>query len=497
MFGRKSLVVGEILSLIGRATLVIAVLAACQSTPNPRSCVDGMCSDPRYPFCDVNGSLGGAELECIAVTCTPAETAECREDVAVVCNEQGTDFRLETCDLECTSFGCRECERNQTTCSMGVLDVCDENGQLVSSDVCAYGCAPESGDVGRCLELVPSNGLDEMAPPDAFMEDLDLATATIVVDDGTINSAVSAPTVMVPAPANGVPVRVFYGRNIRLGSINIEARTTSAAVAFVASGDVVVDGTITLVSSMTRSPGSIYETPCSGGYGFAAFGAGEWIVSGSGGGGHATPGGSGGAINNFTTPQGFRFDGGAQSGSAELVPLRGGCFGGRIPGGGAIQLSGRSVAVNGRIDARGGNGVRYNETDGMGTNWMIASGGGGGGGILLEGARVELGSNAALLASGGSGASIDADGQLSENETAAVGGAASSANSGSGGNAASPSTPAANGINGNYPGTGSAYGGGGGGGLGRIRINTSTGAFASPVSAIEAGSLTVGTAATH
>jgi hypothetical protein len=87
---------------------VLLGLQAC-TTPNPRSCADGLCTDQRFPFCDVAGDLGGTPNECIAVTCTPGEFAECRGDTAVICNATGNDFDLVECQQGCdaASGGCK------------------------------------------------------------------------------------------------------------------------------------------------------------------------------------------------------------------------------------------------------------------------------------------------------------------------------------------------------------------------------------------------------
>ena len=50
--------------------LVVFGLAVTACTEaNPRSCTDGLCTDQRFPFCDVDGSLDGHPLTCIAVAC--------------------------------------------------------------------------------------------------------------------------------------------------------------------------------------------------------------------------------------------------------------------------------------------------------------------------------------------------------------------------------------------------------------------------------------------
>jgi hypothetical protein len=86
------------------------LLFAC-TKPNPKSCADGICNDQAFPFCDVDGTLGGEPNECIAVDCTPGEVAECRGDIAVTCSSMGNNFDLVSCEGRCevAQGGCVEC----------------------------------------------------------------------------------------------------------------------------------------------------------------------------------------------------------------------------------------------------------------------------------------------------------------------------------------------------------------------------------------------------
>lgn len=85
-------------------------MAAC-TRPNPRSCLDGSCSDNQYPFCDVDGSVAGKPGECIAIECMSGAFELCRDDMAITCNTTGSNFDLIQCPLGCTEMaeGCREC----------------------------------------------------------------------------------------------------------------------------------------------------------------------------------------------------------------------------------------------------------------------------------------------------------------------------------------------------------------------------------------------------
>ena len=46
---------------------LVAIGSGC-TVPNPKSCADKFCSDPNFPFCDMDGSIEGAPQTCIAVS---------------------------------------------------------------------------------------------------------------------------------------------------------------------------------------------------------------------------------------------------------------------------------------------------------------------------------------------------------------------------------------------------------------------------------------------
>ncbi len=94
------------LSMFGRRLALLVGLSAC-TTPNPRSCADGICNDPQFPFCDVEGTLGGSPNECIAVDCTPNEVVACRGNDELSCNSTGNNFEVTRCEGVCDpTAGC-------------------------------------------------------------------------------------------------------------------------------------------------------------------------------------------------------------------------------------------------------------------------------------------------------------------------------------------------------------------------------------------------------
>src|SRR5687768_14733079 len=94
-------------------SLVLAVMFAACTKPNPKSCADGVCNDQELPFCDVDGTLGGEPNECIGVACAPMEHVSCRGDQAIRCNATGTNYDLVQCERGCDpATGCNGCSTN-------------------------------------------------------------------------------------------------------------------------------------------------------------------------------------------------------------------------------------------------------------------------------------------------------------------------------------------------------------------------------------------------
>lgn len=472
--------------------MLVLGLVAC-TKPNPRSCADGTCTDPEFPFCDVGGELEGTPQTCIAVACDPGTLQSCRGDQEVRCNTEGTSFDLIQCDLGCDDgVGCRLCEPNETACTNGKVATCDASGVVVATESCALGCFE---DEPRCRELVASNELSQFVDlvPDPI--DLVFTGGSINTDTGQVQiggSTVILPTFNLSAPAGGSNVRVFVVKTLRIDQpVSIDG---SSAVAFVATGDISINARVQL----GRGMGAFNVLGCTGG-------AGRYLdqpnglasaIAGGGGGGFATAGGKGGDVVGKVVGG----VGGSVSGSPTLIPLRGGCWGGAqrlqgaggadffpvTPGGGAIQLvSGTRIEILDVIDADGETGDFEQITNDGGGFF----GGGAGGGILLEAPIVLLGDQAALLARGGGGGGgafiPDVDSML---PLPGLGG---------GGNGAAPGFDAEAGGDVTYNTGFATAGAGGGGGMGRIRVNTQDATFEQAASTIIAGSLTVGTVKTQ
>lgn len=291
-------------------------------------------------------------------------------------------------------------------------------------------------------------------PSNVDLAGIDFANAPVaVLDCGTTqldtSNAVSvqnwcgnAPKPIVRAQGNGPELVIVPLRGLTLANGSTLRIVGTRPVAFVVNGVVSIVGTLEASArGTTRGPGADFM--CGRSQGGNGTGNSGNDGAGGGGGGFGTEGGRGGSDTGNAT----RGAAGATRGSATLVPLLGGCSGGRGgacdsnagAGGGAVQISAsETLTVSGTIRASGSEGQRGCVNDSGG------GGGGSGGAILLEGERTVVG-GATLRAEGGQGGESQ-------------GGVA-------GGNGASNANAAgAAGRDGNGSG-----GGGAGGGYGRIR----------------------------
>ena len=474
----------------------VIVAAGCTKQNPAAKCSTGTCTDPAAPFCDVDGTIGGTPGMCLGVTCTPGSFAACRGDVALTCNQMGNNYDELQCSMGCTpeAMGCKLCQAGQTVCTNGEVQTCDMNGAVTSSQSCPLGCFQTEP---RCRDIDPSNGLGVyadmvMAPPDVTLTAgavFDLASG--VVKDDMNTTPVDIPSFMVAAPTGGVAIRVYVVNSLQMQDGIVNGNGT--AMAIVAKSNIMIEGTLTIY------PGSGQysdDTSCNGKNGTLTDRGNQLTVGGGGGGASATDGAHGG--NVLASAGGSTLEsGGAKgtaSGTASLIPLRGGCPGAASQystgvscdsygsaGGGAIQLSSAtSIEINGTIDVRGGPGEANDYQASSGTG-VCVGGGGGGGGIIVEAPVVSLGASGQLLATGGDG------------------GACSTIGCALGGRGATAGLAATQGADIPNPGAQvyAVNSGGGGGGLGRIRINTPDQTYTKSNTSVEDGVLSVGTLATR
>jgi len=285
-----------------------------------------------------------------------------------------------------------------------------------------------------------------------------------------------APAATVISQDGGADVVVLAVSQLSIPSGGSLSLTGSRPVIFAVWGDATVGGALSAAGAST-SPAP--PTLCDAQDGVAD---GILAAGGGGGGSHGGRGGDGG--DGDATGHGGRA--GTPSGTAALVPLRGGCPGGSGgrsadptgaggrggAGGGAVQISALgTLTVSGTVTASGSGGQ-----GGLGV--LSGSNGGGAGGsggaVLLEGMDVVMPPGARLTANGGGGGggggvadgSTGLDGQTGS-ANPAPGGGSGIACAGKGGQGASALGGATAGDNA----TSLCSGGGGGGGLGRIRVN--------------------------
>jgi hypothetical protein len=316
------------------AATVAALCVACGTKRNEERCLEGLCSDPDLPFCDVDGTIAGEPNACIAVDCTPGEVASCRDDRALTCNAGGTNYDLVDCPYGCDANGCKPCTTPE--CEKTIIP-----------------------------RYVPS-ACDEIAPGDPRVISANASIDT--TSDLNCSDIVTQPS--------GVDICI-----VRYSALTIEQNQTlritgSRAVAIVVDHDLDVAGIVDVggrAGTNGAGGGAIRSGTCTG------------TTGGCGGAGYRAPGGSGGGSGVGTN------GGAAESVPTTLVELRGGTrsnTGNSIPGpaGGAatlISCRGR-VRISGSIDANGGGGGG----DSMQIPAKQAGGGGSGGTVVLQGVSV-------------------------------------------------------------------------------------------------------------
>jgi len=393
--------------------LIVGVASGCTKDVN-RCTQDADCNDVAYPFCDTDGHYppsGG---------------------VAGVCTVTPADCPVDRCG----------CQPGATTCSGDALKTCDSSGTSETSVSCDLGCAAAGA---RCLSFVPANGLNLALMSAKNEPDITIpAMATVNTDTGVIRDIANLPiavTSLVVPQSGASDVRVFIGRSFKLSSIVFNGTHPAA---FVAVGDIVVDGLLDLGGdnpTERRGAGQQTSGAC----------VGQTSQPGGGGAGNATPGGK--SISANSSAVGL---GGAMLSGTTLV---GGCVGGGATsdgfGGGALQMDSLSRIV---ITASGG--ISLNGSAGS-----DRIGGGSGGMAILEAPKVEI--LGGVFANGGSGGACGTagqSGQLSTSPAIAPSGCGTNGLTHGGDGGSSTAAPTV--------GAGVGGGGGGGGSVGRLFVTT-------------------------
>jgi hypothetical protein len=461
--------------IMARALLALVLLVVGCTRENPAAtCSDGECSDPSFPFCDLDGSISGTAGACIAVHCTAGDVGACRDQSALVCNAIGDNYDVVPCPNGCDSSGCLPyCSPGAAlSCEGDQLSVCGPNGNSTIKQTCALGCATAEP---RCLTFDPSNGLaaalvDSASEPDVTLPmgtriDTDLGLA----QDGNGN-AIAVKSILVQQ-VGGPAIRVFEAKSFIVNDATVSGGN---AIAFVATGSISILGRMQIRASGLVAGAGARELPAAcvaptrqeyqAACGIATVGAGGAGNQETGGYGGATSGNLGAAVQSF-------------------APLAGGCRGGSIldvagtslvarggGGGGAVQLvSATKVALaeQGLINVGGGGG-------------QSSGGGGSGGVVIIEAPEVSMtGATAGVTANGGSGGGCGSTGaDATSNTTAASAPYCMHLFAGNGGTATtSPGRGCTIGVDCPTTGYCAPRYGGGGGSVGRMRVVTKPGGF--------------------
>ena len=437
------------------------------------------CTDPAYPFCDVNGAYPPSDGTKNICTITPPG---CPADVC-------------------------GCAPGAATCGSGELTTCNADGSSTTTTSCALGCG---SDGLACASFTPSNGLAPILTEASAEPDVSIPSGTTInTDDGTIMTSGGMSLMIANSlvvQANGIPIRALAAHSFTIADVTVVG---ASPIAFVAATDIALNGILDVSANGSVSgPGA--STTCDGDATVMAkcsnFPAPASPCSGgAGGGGNATAGGSGG-VDALVIAGEVTF-GGSNDGGPPLTgfsPLLGGCSGGSGTnaalfvagggGGGAVQLvSGATIELVGIIDVGGGGWSAYPEAPN--------AGGGAGGMVIIETPQLTIANAGGFAANGGGGAGCTLGGSDgAPNDSIAAGGDDGSC-SGSdyslaGGNGGTGSAMPGNG---GFDTRGSASAGesdgfgGGGGASGRVRIATGSGGYSAMPTSIQSGVITTAT----
>lgn len=461
---------------MGVIALVGTSVAACTKANPASTCSNGVCTDPSYRFCDVDGLVGGIPNACVAVHCDPGTFEACDGSNALVCDADGNSYDTTLCGTGCNpASGCNgSCTPGAPiSCEANMATNCAGDGNSFEHEGCALGCSTTEP---RCLTFTPSNGQKAALVDSQMQADVTFPAGTrIDTDSGLVQDAGGTPIhikTLTQSQVGGRPIRVFEVHSLVAADVTIVG---SNPVAFVSWGEMSLNGLVAARGhGSVAGPGAQSAAACSGGDAqqYQAGGCGIG-ATGAGGAGNRNPGGQGGAPLS-------------PNGGAALTafsPLVGGCSGGNQldtsggnvaahggGGGGAIQLVSQTavtLANSGLIDVGAGGG-------------QATAGGGSGGVVIIEAPKVTItGGSAGIVANGGAGGGCGMAGSDGTATTASAAGATCTSNfSGSGGTGATvPGTGCRQGVD-TCTGTCPPAYGGGGGSVGRLRIVTADGNYA-------------------
>src|ERR1700733_8637166 len=308
------------------------------------------CTDPAYPFCDVNGAYPPSDGTKNICTITPPG---CPADVC-------------------------GCAPGAATCGSGELTTCNADGSSTTTTSCALGCG---SDGLSCASFTPSNGLapiltEASAEPDVSIPSgttIDTDAGTITTSDG--RSLMIANSLVIQPGAQSI--RALAARTFPIADITVVG---ARPIAFVAATDITINGVISSRGTAgVAGAGGVTTGTCVGGTANRTDCGSNSVpgvpcAGGAGGGGNAVSGGDGG-FDFETQSTGYGTGPGSNLGgvteTAGISPLAGGCSGGNngddslTPptvslgggGGGGVQLvSGGSIELAGFVELDGGGG---------------------------------------------------------------------------------------------------------------------------------------------
>jgi mucin-19 len=429
------------------------------------------------------------------------------------------------------------CQPGATTCGSGELVTCNSDGMSTTTTACSLGCG---NDGLSCATFTPSNGLAPILAEAGSAADFVVPTGSTVDSSScTIEGAGGASILLgtIVASSPGSKICAFAAHDFMIGDVTASG---TYPVAFVAYGSLMISGVLDATGKgSVPGPGALaVGSPCDGGSASttrcsaAMEPSPQTCSEGTGGGGGALQGGSGGSTDTIAMSPYVPGPGSGYGGPAAapaFSPLAGGCSGGSGfdtvlegspgnptiegvvtesggAGGGAIQLvAGANVELVGIVNVGGGGGLGSGtgiSTDGTMVLYDVqATGGGAGGTIVIETPMLTAGPAGGFAANGGGGGGCKvngADGTPDSNPalggddgTAACAGSGYSFMGGVGGTVA---TPAGEGGADTRPisaTTDRDIFGGGGGSVGRVRIATLDGTFSSASTSVQSAVLTV------
>jgi hypothetical protein len=451
-----------------------AVLVMCLFACGKESATDCKvtCSQdadcPSGQTCGALGRCSGGE-QC---ECTAGELLGCAdEDSALFCNADGVGFASQSCNTfgcNASAGRCNECDANALTCRDSVVEACDADGLVASTEVCAHSCVDAAaGSPAHCAHIRP-----------AFIPDVcdEPATTDLAFDGGTLDTGAAATCTRVITQASGPEICVVRHRRISIAQGKTMRAFGRRAIALVADEALDVAGTIDVSAGAGGAPGAVTSS-----------GAGAINGAGGGGAGFRRAGANGGSVSG---------DGNGGIGGAARDPIAAGVFAGggttapacsgvicpdivepsRGEGGGALMLVAcrGKVTVTGAILASGGGGGGGKDVDPTAgqSSFYGGSGGGSGGYVVLQGIDVVV-TGAVRANGGGGGAGCANDGCVGNpgqhGDAGGAGGLPSAGNAGKGGSGGHGDVAPTIGTS--HPVTG----GGGGGSAGRLQVYTPAG----------------------